>query len=300
MIVRGSQQHKVNRVGKLTVLATAFLFCVALHVIIFLPLQELPPMSPETRPPKFCDHHPCIFDLGHNNGQDTYYYLSNSDAHVLAVEANPLLIRQSQNKFRSEIATGRLRLLPMGLSEVRDAPTLTFWINTVDDKFSSFSKELGCRGQNRDGQKITSDTFCKAVRVPTTTCDRLIHEYGTPDYMKIDIEGRDGSCIHSLWHVMPEQRPRYLSVENVSQKVIETLVLLGYKYFKVVEQSGLQVGIPKHLDGYSGPWGEEAIDIETGRMWRLRSEVPSRESLPKKISVNGKARSAWYDLHARM
>ena len=270
-----------------------------IFIFLLAASSRVPPSFPQPTIFKFCSHHPCIFDLGHNNGQDTITYLSDPTANVLAVEASPVLIEESKEKFKDEISSGRLKLLGVGLSQNRITKNQTFWLNTANNKFSSFNEALGCRSAS-GVQKKGDHTYCKAIDVPITTCDQLIRDYGTPDYMKVDIEGLDHACIRSLSYVAPGERPKYVSVENVSDRVISDFVALGYKHFKVVEQAGIQARAPKHLHGHTGPWGEEAHDIVSGLKWRTYLDLSSGDPLPKTITVNGKTIGTWYDLHARL
>jgi hypothetical protein len=48
-----------------------------------------------------------IYDIGSNNGDDIPYYLKKSDK-VIALEANPILCKQIENRFLSSIKDNRL------------------------------------------------------------------------------------------------------------------------------------------------------------------------------------------------
>ena len=50
-----------------------------------------------------------IYDFGANNGDDLPYYLKKAER-VVAVEANPALCREMEERFSAEIAEGRLRV----------------------------------------------------------------------------------------------------------------------------------------------------------------------------------------------
>ena len=51
-----------------------------------------------------------IYDFGANNGDDIAYYLR-KPCRVVAVEANPALCRQIEERFAEAIASGRLVVL---------------------------------------------------------------------------------------------------------------------------------------------------------------------------------------------
>lgn len=259
---------------------------------------------------RFCDNstpqHPCIFDIGLNTGQDTSSYLSSPTARVVAVEANPTLIHRASEKFASAIRDNRLTLVRVGLTNLKpeDAtsakPVLTFWVNTANDKFGSFVESLGCRSARGDLMPTGDHTYCRRIEIATKTCDTLIREFGTPEYMKIDIEGMDRACFRSLTNVQAHERPKYLSVENVFAWDVDELVRLGYKKFKIVNQAVLEASASKEMKGNSGPWGEEAEDQFIGKRWHTEAEAKARLPLPGTVTIQNRPRKAWYDLHASM
>ncbi|OSX68938.1 hypothetical protein BU14_2070s0001 [Porphyra umbilicalis] len=142
---------------------------------------------------------------------------------------------------------------------------------------------------------------CRAVAVPTTTCDALIRDYGTPFMLKVDIEGQDTHCIASLKRLRRSERPPYASVENVTPDHIRLFTGLGYHRFKAVDQGVLHTEAAKNapeLLGHSGPFGDNATDAVTGRHWQPASTLTARLPLPSVNAVTGDA--AWYDLHAAL
>ena len=63
----------------------------------------------------------------------------------------------------------------------------------------------------------------------------LLLKYGTPFYLKIDIESYDTICLESLFKF--KKLPQYISCEASSIKNIELLNSLGYSKFKLINQS---------------------------------------------------------------
>lgn len=257
---------------------------------------------------KYCEddshhHGPCIFDIGHNSGQDTRNYLTNyPGSRVVAIEANPTLVSSSRQKFESSIVDGRLKLVGIGLTPATDAKEkkkLKFYVN-VNDKFSSFEENLGCRNWTGGESPPGNRKFCSVMELDTKSCKDLIEEYGTPAYMKIDIEGMDRACLQALEKVDKVQRPMYTSIENVNPFEVDLLLRLGYTKFKVVNQNMLQEGTTSEEEGHSGPWGEDAEDSFVGKKWQTVEELRGRMPLPLRMMVKGKQRTAWYDLHASM
>lgn len=174
-----------------------------------------------------------IYDVGLFDGGDTAYYLFRG-YNVVGVDANPWMIRRATARFSSEILAKRLTLLNVGIS--RTPGTARFWISNHPD-WSSFERTIA----SRDG------TVSKSVLVSTVPFSQLLAEHGVPHYLKIDIEGNDNLCVRAL---SGTRLPKYISVESEcagdsdvlsDEKATEMLELLrdvGYKRFKLVNQSG--------------------------------------------------------------
>lgn len=249
----------------------------------------------------------CIFDIGHNTGQDTHNYLSRSrTSRVVAVDANPILMQRSASTFSEHITTGRLQLVTTGLvdtsvkAEAKEADGLTFWVNTLNDRFSSFKERTGCRGRSGVFLDPGNHTYCRPITVPTRSCVDLVREFGTPEYMKVDIEGLDNACVASLAELeYQSMRPKYVSIENVNRAKLRLLGSLGYNGFKAVVQNEFdRNGKDDLMSGHSGPWGEEACDyLECGK-WVTEEEMMDRLPLPGSNVKAGEKGKRWYDLHA--
>ena len=161
-----------------------------------------------------------IYDVGMNNGNDTAYYLHRG-FRVVAVEANPVLAEQCQERFRDAIAEGRLTILNVGIGP-REGEA-TFWVNDVNSEWSSFVKEVGCR----DG------TACHSIEIPGVRFHSILQDHGVPFYLKIDIERADVHCLEDL---DPGDLPRYVSVEAHDLHYLGLLSALGFDRFKCINQ----------------------------------------------------------------
>lgn len=289
------------------------------YIIVLIPalilLYLTPSSSLPSRPasavaiqskPRFCDgstsRNPCIFDLGLNAGQSSAVYLTHKSARVIAVEANPILVAAGNDRFKSQISSGRMRILHNGLLDPRkQKKELEFWVNR-HSKFSSFVERLGCRGAGNKFMPIGDRTNCHRIVVPTASCDNLINQHGTPEYMKIDIEGMDRVCLNSMLRIPKSSRPRYVSVENVERSLIDSMVKLGYTKFKVVNQALIE---SRYLNdptmrGNSGFWGDKAVDHFKNNQWHTLDELNALLPVPMKTVINGKVWNAWWDLHAAL
>ena len=163
-----------------------------------------------------------IFDVGMHKCEDTIFYLKKG-YRVISIEANPHLVAIAQQKFKREIETERLTILNFGIAE--NEGTLPFYRNDHLLEWSSFDKLIG----TRDNTPFT------VIDVPCKTILSIINEFGSPFYLKIDIEGYDQFCIASLDATKP--LPTYISCEASSIDCLNSLVEKGYTQFKLLNQA---------------------------------------------------------------
>ncbi|MBV9743568.1 MAG: FkbM family methyltransferase [Acidobacteriia bacterium] len=174
-----------------------------------------------------------IYDVGLYDGADTAYYLFRG-YRVVAIDANPLMIEGAQGRFAKEIGEERLTLLNIGIGPTPGEAT--FWVSDHAD-WSSFDREIAAR----------NDQGHQPVPVPIVPFSDLLDEYGTPHYLKIDIEGNDRLCVEAL---KGKNLPKYISVEAECARetevlsdeqavaILELLRDVGYRRFKLVNQNG--------------------------------------------------------------
>src|ERR1700730_2310316 len=121
------------------------------------------------------DANDLIYDVGMHTGEDTAFFL-HQGFRVIAIEPDPQLVDAARRRFRSELASGRLTILSVGVVETPG--TETFWICDGDSGLNSFSKEI----ISSLGQK------CHPITVQTRPFGEILDTYGVPFYLKIDIE----------------------------------------------------------------------------------------------------------------
>jgi len=138
-----------------------------------------------------------IYDVGMHNGDDTAFYL-HQGFRVIGIEADPQLADLARRKFSTEVGSGRLTILNVGIAE--RTGTGTFWICDGKSVWNSFHEKLACRvGQQYHSIEIHTQRFCE-----------ILDEYGVPFYLKVDIEGSDYLCLRDL---AGGPLPRFISVE---------------------------------------------------------------------------------------
>lgn len=173
-----------------------------------------------------------VYDVGAFDGTDTGYYLTQG-YRVVAIEADPVLARRLSDNFKTKVADKSLIVVNEGIAD-HDGE-MPFYLCPSDPGLNTFNVErLLARGMNFTETKVKCRPFAA-----------MLADYGTPLFMKIDIEGNDYLCLRSLG---TQTAPRFLSWE-ATQDVVEQLLLaksLGYQKFALVNQSNFaDVRIPR-------------------------------------------------------
>jgi len=234
-----------------------------------------------------------IIDVGMHTGLDSEFYLKKG-FRVVAIEANPELAAQTSERLRPYIQEGRLKVLNIGMH--REDGEFDFYVNLDKDDWSSFVQQVGTRNNSNH----------KVVKVPCTTFDKIVAQHGVPYYLKIDIERHDGIVLEFL--MKSPEKPKYLSIEAHHIGYLAYLWVMGYRKFKIVNQSLLwKLKCPNpalegnyvdmQFNGHtSGPFGKE-----TPGEWKSYESV-IHEFLTEIHTHDGKVLSgnSWFDFHARM
>jgi FkbM family methyltransferase len=170
-----------------------------------------------------------IYDIGMNNGDDTAFYLTRG-YRVLAIEANPELVEAGRKRFAAEIAERKVEILEVAIG-AKPGRAL-FWISS-NPQFSSFDRENAQKWNN---------SACE-VEVECRPMQSILAEFGTPFYMKIDIERADHLCLQAIDQ---EDPPEFLSFEKGR---LEDLIIArskGYSQFKIIDQEDFKQVIFKN------------------------------------------------------
>ncbi|MBD2491917.1 FkbM family methyltransferase [Aulosira sp. FACHB-615] len=260
-----------------------------------------------------------VIDVGVHTGEDTEFYLKKG-FRVIGIEANPNIYSDTKQKLNSYIETGQLLLLNIAVSPLNQPITLyvnldrSFWSTTSPD-FVQRNEFFGTRST--------------AITVEGRRFEDILQEFGTPYYLKVDIEGADILCLQGLQKV--ESKPQFLSIESTKAswhdllKEFALLKELGYKKFKAIRQPD----VPRQICpfpakegqyishqfeyGASGLFGEEAPGV-----WLSETEVLKvykrvfleyrllgtngilKFPLGKKLLESLQLKEPWYDTHASL
>ena len=199
----------------------------------------------------------CVFDVGSNNGDDTAYYLRKG-FRVIAIEANPTLVKVLRRRYADEIEVGKVKVL--NIAVIADGRSqIEFFVNDDNDHWST-ALVPGNRSSFRP------------IRVPSETISRLIKKFSVPYYLKLDIEGGEHGVLQELFAT--PYRPPFVSAEAYSIEVLIRFVAAGYKRFKIVE------GRFVHSPYYRGPFKDTAGTLFTYEFTRNNSSGPFGNDIP--------------------
>jgi FkbM family methyltransferase len=225
-----------------------------------------------------------IYDFGANNGINLPYYLKKAEL-VVAVEANPVLANEIKIRFADSIQNKNLVVEAVVLTEKKTKSKVPFFIHKSNHVLSQFPLPT----QN----EITS---FEKIDLPAKTPADIIKKYGTPLFVKIDVEHYDGAILKSLFNA--GIRPNYISAEIHDAEPLAVLIALGeYKAFKLVNSYAIEKDFANHpihinqrtetfsfIRHSAGPFGEDLPD-----KWM------TGEQIVEKIGSLG---FGWRDLHA--
>jgi FkbM family methyltransferase len=235
-----------------------------------------------------------VFDFGFYNGADSRSYLA-AGLSVVAIEADPTLVTAARNdqQLLAWMHSGQLKLINTAIAPSGSQPWTKFYMNKCTQEWNSFYSSIGCRGCA--APHVETPSACTEVQVQSSTCASIMQLYGVPQYFKLDIEGAESGCYSAL-STLPEMvRPFFISGEVGDTSIVETFHKLGYKSFKLVQQTS----------GVTGAWGKDAQDCRTGSLWRsylgVRAELHSmlsKAAKPGDVCPGSLVGGVWYDMHA--
>jgi FkbM family methyltransferase len=166
-----------------------------------------------------------VFDIGSNVGT-TVEFFSQKANKVVGFEPNPRLVEILRRRFnnRNVIIDSRGLSNEIGEKKFRIANADT--ISTFSEDWVNNSRFTGGYSWN------------EGIIVETTTLDSVIEQYGTPDYIKIDVEGYEFEVLTSLTKVLENTIISFEWAEEQKNKIEQTikyLFNLGYEKFSYTE-----------------------------------------------------------------
>ncbi|MBA2613907.1 MAG: FkbM family methyltransferase [Bacteroidetes bacterium] len=167
-----------------------------------------------------------VFDVGANLGNRVEVFLSLKNK-VIAVEPQSYCFTFLKIKFGNKIS-----LQKIALGSKKDK--LTMYINSHSSTISSLSKDWINVMKNT---RFKNQEWNEKEEVLVDTLDALILQYGTPRFIKIDVEGFEADVLKGLSKPVP-----FLSFEYSTPEQAERL----YECLEIINQLD-----PNYLYNYS-------------------------------------------------
>lgn len=164
-----------------------------------------------------------LFDIGANRGDATLAGIKKGYT-VVSIEAAPRVFKTLASNF---IYSDNIKLLKLAVSD-KSNEVVEFY-EAYEDGLSTLNKDW-----------LTSDTMpyngkpYRTVQVATITVDDLVVLYGTPDLIKIDVEGAEWSVFRGMTQKYGTLTFEWTDVtipEHVEQ--LKYLAELGYTDFSI-------------------------------------------------------------------
>lgn len=198
-----------------------------------------------------------LFDIGANRGDATVAGL-NKGYTVVAIEAAPRIFKQLVANFIYNPGVIPLR---MAVSNTNNE-TIEFY-EAQEDGLSTMNKDW----LTADGMPYKDKPF-RSVSATTITIDSLVNIYGTPDLIKIDVEGAE-------WSVFKGMTKNYgpLVFEWTDVTLQDHVEQLKYLEWLGYTEYALQF-ITHHLEE---PDVEDYVDIASARLLRKHVDLLAPE-----------------------
>lgn len=167
-----------------------------------------------------------VFDIGAHVGDRTASFLR-LGAHVVSLEPQPRVFRALRLLHgRNPQAT----LCAQAVGAV--AGELEMFLNTDNPTISTLSTDLIAAAQGAQGWQGQTWDGCHVV--PVVTLDHLIATYGTPHFVKIDVEGHEAEVLAGLSAPLPLLSFEFTTIQrDVAYACIARLAALGDYVFNL-------------------------------------------------------------------
>lgn len=135
------------------------------------------------------------FDIGAHVGDRTGSF-ARLGATVVAAEPQPHIARALR------LIYGKCERVHLHETAVgAETGTLDLHLNTMNPTVTTVSPALIAAAQTAGGWK--DQVWDQTIRVPVTTLDALIARHGTPDFVKVDVEGHELEVFKGLTRCIP-------------------------------------------------------------------------------------------------
>lgn len=142
-----------------------------------------------------------VFDIGANDGTKSDVFLR-LGARVVAVDPDEHNAERLRRRFLAHRLTPKpVTIVPKAVSDT--AGTCAMWINAPGSAQNTLSDKWVSVLQHDDERFGERFEFADRRDVQTVTLDGLMKEYGTPFFIKIDVEGFEPTVLRGLRRPVP-------------------------------------------------------------------------------------------------
>jgi FkbM family methyltransferase len=169
---------------------------------------------------QFFDPGDVVFDVGANLGEYAEVF-ANEGATVVAIEPNTAF----QPRLNALSRNGQIKPVFSAIGAEEGSATLNVCSHAAFSTLAPVETDW-----IRDSPDYEGVAWTHAIQVPVTTLDALIDEYGTPTFVKIDVEGFEIGVLRGATF-----RPRNLSFEFGARRLaagLECLEHLGAQQYE--------------------------------------------------------------------
>jgi FkbM family methyltransferase len=162
------------------------------------------------------------FDIGSNIGNWSLANIHKCNK-IISIEASPITFKRLVNNCKND------NIILLNYAVCNNNCNDIIFYQADSDTLSTINKEWLTSESSRFHNYPYKEITCKTI-----TIDKLIEEYGIPDFIKIDVEGGEYECICSL-----TQKVKLLCFEWASEtnmitfKCIDYLFKLGYTQYYI-------------------------------------------------------------------
>jgi len=166
-----------------------------------------------------------VFDVGSHVG-DRVAAFRRLGAQVVAVEPQPALARTLRLFY------GRDHAVTVEETAVGRAPgTLALKLNLDNPTVSTASEAFIAAAHDAPGWE--GQHWSRTVEVPVTTLDALVSRYGTPRFIKIDVEGFEAEALAGLSAPVAALSFEFTTIQrDVARASIARCAAIGYQAFE--------------------------------------------------------------------
>ena len=168
-----------------------------------------------------------VFDVGAHVG-DRVASFRRLGARVVAVEPQPALARTLR------LIYGRDRAVVLERVAVgRNPGSIDLKVNLANPTVSTASDAFIRAADGAPGWE--GQQWSKTVRVPVTTLDALIDRYGSPSFIKLDVEGFEVEALAGLTRPVPALSFEFTTIQrDLAVAGVERCAGLGFRLFNAV------------------------------------------------------------------